>query len=45
MRSLKIVEDDNAKTDAVSQYQIKRERQWDERYYNNIRIFKYMLPF
>ena len=32
MRSLKIVDDGNAKTDVVDQYQIKAERHWDERY-------------
>ena len=36
MRSLKIVEDGNANTDVVSQYQIRTERHWDERYYNSI---------
>ena len=32
MRSLKIVEDGNTDTDVVSQYQVKKEQEWDKRY-------------
>ena len=32
MRSLKIVEDNNAGKDTIEKYNIKEERKWDERY-------------
>ena len=32
MRSLEIAEDSNAKVDVVSQYQVKKGREWDKRY-------------
>ena len=35
MRSLKIAEGNNTKADVVEQYQVKKDREWDERY-NNI---------
>lgn len=35
MRSLKIVEDSNTEGDAIKLYQLKKEREWDKRYYNN----------
>ena len=36
MRSLKIIEDDNGETDAVNQYQIRTEREWNKRYDGSI---------
>ena len=32
MRSLKIVEEDNAGKDVIEKYKIKEGRKWDERY-------------
>ena len=35
MRSLKIVEDGNSDIDVISQYQVKKEREWDKRYWQH----------
>ena len=33
MRSLKIVDDSNTEADVVSQYEVKKELEWDKRYW------------